>query len=64
MKVNKSKEPKGKNKCFCPYCEEELVISPPPYCQVCKVTLRYCTRCQIVVTREAAVCPQCGGKVE
>jgi hypothetical protein len=60
-----SEELKQKRKrCFCPYCEEELVISGLPYCQPCGVVLHYCTNCQIAVVREAEVCPQCGGKLE
>ena len=63
--MKRSKEPKSKEKkCLCPYCEEELALSIPPYCQPCKITLRYCTRCQIAVAREATVCPQCGGELE
>ena len=63
--MKRSEEPKEKErKCFCPYCEEELVISGLPYCQPCGVTLRYCIKCQIVVEREAEVCPQCGGEPE
>ncbi|MBA7550840.1 hypothetical protein ES705_43365 [subsurface metagenome] len=63
--MKKSEEPKSKGeKCSCPYCEEELIISALPYCQSCNVTLRYCIKCQIAVTREVAVCPQCGGGLE
>ena len=63
--MKRSEEPKSKEKkCFCPYCEEELIISVLPYCQPCAVTLRYCMRCQIAVVRELEACPQCGGKLE
>jgi len=63
--MNRSEQPKEKERmCFCPYCEEELVISLAPYCQPCEVTLRYCIRCHIVVVREAKVCPQCGQPLE
>ena len=63
--MKRSEEPKGKErKCFCPYCEEEIVISKLPYCQPCGVTLRYCAKCQIAVAKEAEVCPQCGGELE
>ena len=63
--MKRSEEPKEKQKkCFCPYCEEELIISLLPYCQPCVVTLRYCIRCQIAVVREATVCPRCGGELE
>ena len=63
--MKRSEEPKEKQRrCFCPYCEEELIISVLPYCQPCAVTLRYCMRCQIAVVREATVCPRCGGELE
>ncbi len=60
-----SKEPISvEKKCFCPYCEEEIMLAMLPYCQPCGVTLHYCRSCQIAVPREAEVCPQCGGKLE
>jgi len=63
--MRRNEEPREKEgKCFCPYCEEELVMAALPYCQPCDVTLRYCINCQIAVAREAEVCPQCGGKLE
>ena len=63
--MNRSEQPREKERrCFCPYCDEELAISPPPYCQPCEVTLRYCIRCKIAVAREATVCPECGGELE
>ena len=57
-----AKEKKGKR--VCPYCEEEILMAGLPYCQPCGVTLRYCSRCQIAVVREAEACPQCGGELE
>ena len=63
--MKRSEEPKEKEKrCLCPYCQEELAISPLPYCQPCSVLLRYCVRCQIAVAREATVCPQCGDELK
>jgi len=63
--MNRSEEPKEKERrCFCPYCDEELVISPAPYCQPCHIELRYCLRCNIVVEKTAKVCPQCGQTLE
>jgi hypothetical protein len=60
-----SKKPKEKEgRCFCPYCDEELLTSPAPYCQPCQVELRYCLKCNIVVERTAKVCPQCGQTLE
>jgi hypothetical protein len=63
--MNRCDPPKEKERrCFCPYCEEEIVWETFPFCQPCSVTLRYCVRCQIAVVREAMVCPQCGGEIE
>ena len=63
--MTSSEQPKEKERrCFCPYCEEELAISPAPYCQPCQVELRYCLRCNIVVERTAEVCPQCRQTLE
>lgn len=63
MNKAEEKEKEGKG-CFCPYCDEELVMSALPYCQPCGIALRYCRNCQIAVVREAEVCPQCGGELE
>ena len=63
--MKESKEPKEMaRRCFCPYCEEEVVMEVLPFCKPCTVTLRYCRHCQIAVPRQAEVCPQCGGKLE
>ncbi len=63
--MNRSEQPRERGRrCFCPYCEEDLAISPAPYCQPCSVILRYCIRCKIVVVRDATVCPQCGQPLE
>lgn len=63
--MTSSEQPKEKERrCFCPYCEEELAISPAPYCQPCQVELRYCLRCNIVVEKTAKVCPHCGQILE
>jgi RNA polymerase subunit RPABC4/transcription elongation factor Spt4 len=63
--MNEKKEKKAVEKrCFCPYCDEEIIFSVLPYCQPCGVTLRYCSTCQIAVPRDAEVCPECGGKLE
>ena len=63
--MKRSEEPKEKERRpVCPYCEEEILMAEFPYCQPCGVSLRYCVKCQIVVVREATVCPQCGGELE
>ena len=63
MKSNEEVKEKGAKR-VCPYCEGEVVIAEFPYCRPCGVTLRYCASCQTAVTREATVCPQCGGELE
>jgi hypothetical protein len=50
-------------RCACPYCDDEILTSALPYCHRCDVSLRYCTKCQVAVEREAKVCPQCGGQL-
>jgi len=63
--MKRSEKAKEKEeRCFCPYCEGEIVMAAFPYCQPCGVVLRYCVKCQIAVVREATVCPQCGGELE
>jgi len=47
----------------CPYCDEEVALNPAPYCKPCQVELRFCSTCNIVVEREAKVCPKCGGEL-
>jgi len=61
--MKRSEEPKESG-CFCPYCEEGIVLEISPFCQSCQIVLRYCSRCRIVVEREATVCPQCGQPLE
>jgi len=58
----KTREKEGR--CFCPYCEEQVVIAESPFCQPCGLLLRYCIKCQVAVVREATVCPECGGELE
>jgi hypothetical protein len=48
----------------CPYCDEELILNPAPYCKPCQVELRFCPKCNIVVEREAEACHECGGELE
>ncbi len=58
-----SEKPK-KTGCFCPYCEQEISLDTHTFCQPCQVELRYCSKCNIVVEREAKVCSQCGQPLE
>jgi rRNA maturation endonuclease Nob1 len=48
----------------CPYCDAEVQNANYPFCKPCGVSLKYCSRCEIVVKREAEVCPECGGVLE
>lgn len=48
----------------CPYCDDEVDTSGPVFCRPCGVVLRYCSKCQVAVAREAEVCPECGGELE
>jgi len=48
---------------FCPYCEEEMVVSDLPYCQSCKVTVFYCPKCRQPLPRDNKVCPHCGAEI-
>jgi len=63
MNTNKGQNAE-KEKRTCPYCEGQILEAGYPYCKPCGVTLRFCGRCQIVVEREATVCPRCGGELE
>ena len=58
MKKEKKTE---RERCLCPYCEEEVVAASSPYCQACGVMFHYCRRCQVaVLDRKASHCPKCG----
>ncbi len=48
----------------CPYCDGEVQATGSTFCKPCGVTLKYCSKCDTAVKREADVCPQCGGKLE
>lgn len=62
--VKKGEEPHSMVlKCSCPYCDVELVAAAVPYCRHCKVTLRYCEKCQTAVAKDATACPKCGGQL-
>ena len=63
--MKERKESKAaERRCFCPYCDAEIMVDMLPYCQPCGVTLRYCSVCQIAVPKDAETCPRCGGKLE
>ena len=62
--MKKSKESESKVvRCFCPYCEKELVISTLPYCQACAITIFYWPECQKPLPRDNEVCPHCGANI-
>ncbi|MEE8470778.1 MAG: zinc ribbon domain-containing protein [Dehalococcoidia bacterium] len=50
--------------CLCPYCEGEVALDSPLFCQLCRAELRYCLKCRIVVEKDSKVCPQCGQTLE
>jgi len=54
----------GKERLFCPYCDEEIAEASFPYCQVCKITIFYCPKCREAVPREKKVCPHCGAEIK
>ncbi len=52
---------KSEEKCVCPYCEEEIIISFNPVCQPCNIVFPYCHKCELtVLDKEATHCPKCG----
>jgi hypothetical protein len=62
MKNTKKKKPANKAMCMCPYCEEELIIAPFPFCEACGVAIQHCVTCQItILDKKANKCPKCGG---
>ena len=48
---------------FCPYCDEKLLKSELPHCQICGVQVFYCPQCKKPVSREKRVCPECGAEI-
>ena len=53
-----------KGRCFCPYCDTEIIMAKFPYCQVCRVTIFYCPECRKPLPRENRVCPHCGAEIK
>ena len=59
--MKEEKKTEKQERCFCPYCEEELVMANLPYCRPCRIVFLRCIRCNItVLDRKATKCPQCG----
>lgn len=52
-------EKTGKKGCLCPFCDEELESEAVNICQACRVEIRRCAKCLVVVDKEAKVCPNC-----
>ncbi|MBU2608554.1 MAG: zinc ribbon domain-containing protein [Chloroflexi bacterium] len=48
----------------CPYCDDEMVESDLPYCQLCGVSVFYCPGCHKPVPRDNRVCPHCGAEIK
>ncbi len=53
-----------KGRCFCPYCDAEIIIANFPYCQVCRITIFYCPKCRKPLPRDNRVCPHCGAEIK
>ncbi len=52
-----------KERCFCPYCDAEIMKLDLPICQACAVTIFYCPKCRKPLPREKRVCPHCGAEI-
>ena len=53
-------EEQRKARCFCPYCDQEIGEEVSHFCKPCRVVLRRCVKCLVVVEADVKVCPQCG----
>ncbi len=53
-----------KERHFCPYCAEEMMVADFPYCQSCKVAIFYCPECHKPLPRDNKVCPHCGAVIK
>ncbi len=53
-----------KERRFCPYCEEEVMETPFPYCQACGLAVFYCPKCRKPVSRYKKVCSHCGAEIK
>ena len=54
----------GKERFFCPYCDQEIAEASFPYCQVCKVPVFYCPECRKPLPRDNKICPHCGAEIK
>jgi len=67
-KPAKKKTEKGKivkkqeGKCYCPYCEEELLLDcmSPIFCKPCQIEFVACRNCGELFNIKTKTCPQCG----
>jgi len=66
MKNNTKKQPaKREGNCYCPYCEEELILVNAPFCTACRLAIVRCTTCLTVLKDEdAKTCHKCGTPLE
>ena len=53
-----------KERCFCPFCEEEIKAADFPWCRACGVIIVYCPKCQEPVSQDKRVCPHCGAEIK
>ena len=63
-KKKEEKKPAEKTQLFCPYCDEEIAEASFPYCEACQVTVFYCPKCHMAVSRENRICPNCGAEIK
>jgi len=63
-KEEKDCKPSGKERRFCPYCDEEIEEATFPYCAPCEVTEFHCPECRKAVPRDKRKCPYCGAEIK
>ncbi|MBU0952628.1 MAG: hypothetical protein KKH91_07400 [Elusimicrobia bacterium] len=53
-----------KEKCKCPFCENELEMScyEPVFCEPCRKKINICKKCGKTYNAELNVCPECKEK--
>ena len=55
------KKPAKEQRCVCPYCDEEIILSDAPWCQACKIVFQRCDICGItILEKDLTTCPECG----
>ncbi len=54
---------KQKQKCICPFCENELRASELPFCKKCNKKFISCPKCKKLIPENSENCPSCGEKI-